>query len=80
MKRFDTKEAREEIRIIKEQMLPQGWKAEAYTDPNGEEVFEVSLTKKVSGGLAGASYMLCEWTPRALKKLAEGIGAKRIKA
>lgn len=77
MKRFDLKDVPKEVEAIKKQ-LANGWKASAYVD--GDKVFEVDITKKTDTGLMGGSYMICEWTPRALKKMAEEIGAKRITA
>jgi hypothetical protein len=78
MKRHDLKDVPAEVDSCKK-MIENGWNAIAYVAEDGS-IIEVDLTKKTNSGLAGASYMLCEWTPRALKKIAEEINAKRIKA
>jgi hypothetical protein len=76
MKRYNVKDAREEIKDI-EKMVAEGWKGTAYAARTEGNIFEVSLTKGINGGgLAGQSYMSCEWTPLALKTLSTAKGVK----
>ena len=78
MKRYDLKDVPVEVESCKK-MIENGWNAKAYVTEDGS-IIEIDLAKKTDSGLSGVSYMLCEWTPRALKKMAEEIGAKKIKA
>jgi hypothetical protein len=75
MKRKDLYDATKELEVIRGLVI-QGYTAVVYVTGD-ESVVEVSFTRQYGPNkwqVVGCSYMCCEWTSRALKRLARGAG------